>query len=81
MRKVGVALLGLLGGLLAAIVLHDVLSHAVGAPDGRPPTAHGITDVLLLPAGGAAGCVLALWLDHRRPDPSEKISQDPDLGV
>lgn len=67
MRQVGVGLLGLVGGLLAALVVQDVLSHGVVSGTGTgPPTAPLVATGLLLPAGGAAGCLLALWLDHRR---------------
>lgn len=65
MRTVGIGVLGLIGGLLFAIILQDILVRALIDADGSPSVL-GMILGSLLPAFGLAGVGLAIWLDHRR---------------
>lgn len=64
MRTFGIGTLGLIGGLLFAIVLQDILAHALIDADGTPSVASTVLGSLL-PAFGLVGAALAVWLDHR----------------
>jgi hypothetical protein len=74
MRRLGIGLLGLVGGLLAGVVLQDVLSRSLVSSDSSPVILLAMGS--LLPLSGAAGSVLALWLDHRQHRRNEK-KKDP----
>ena len=64
-RTVGIGVLGLIGGLLFAIILQDVLSRALLSADGTP-SALGVILGAALPVCGLVGAALALWVDRRR---------------
>lgn len=64
MRAVGIGALGMIGGVLLAIVLQDVLASALTSDDGTP-SALGMSLGAILPAFGLTGAGLAIWL-HRR---------------
>lgn len=64
-RRLGLGLLGLIGGLLAGIVLQDVLAPLLVTGPGRVTTAGRILLPVLLPICGAGGAVLAVLLDRR----------------
>jgi hypothetical protein len=64
MRRIGIGSLGLIGGLLLAIVVQDVLARILDQGDGAPSSA-GMILGSLLPVFGLLGAVLALWLDRR----------------
>lgn len=65
MRDVGIGVLGLIGGVLFAIVLQDVLSPALFHADGTP-SALGIILGVMLPILGPVGAAFAVWVDRRR---------------
>lgn len=73
MRRLGIGLLGLVGGLLAGVVLQDVLSRSLVSSDSSPVILLAMGS--LLPLSGAAGSVLALWLDHRQHRRNEKQAE------
>ncbi|MGP9538027.1 hypothetical protein ACT3SP_08445 [Brachybacterium sp. AOP43-C2-M15] len=66
MRHVGMTLLGLLGGLLAGVVLQDVLAQALIA-DGKVTTLGLVLLPLLLPLSTLLGGGIALVLSLTRP--------------
>lgn len=67
MRKLGIGLLGLLGGLLAGLIVHDVLARIL-LDDGRFPDSLPVALLIgfLTPTFAIAGVVLALVVDNRR---------------
>ena len=66
MRRVGMGILGLIGGLLAGIVIQDVLAEALVAGSGEVSTAGLVIIPVLLPLCGVAGAVIAVLADLRR---------------
>ena len=67
MRTVGIALLGLVGGLLFAIVVQDVLARILLG--NGPQSQAGMVEVALgslLPGCAVLGPVVALLLDRRQ---------------
>ncbi|WP_007024780.1 hypothetical protein [Saccharomonospora iraqiensis] len=64
MRTVGIGALGIIGGLLLAITLQDILAHALADTEGTPSTVGRILGSLK-PALGLLGAVLAVRLDRR----------------
>jgi hypothetical protein len=67
MRRIGVTVLGLASGLLAGLIVHDVLARVLlddGAfPDSLPAA---LLVGFLTPALAVAGAVVALVVDSRR---------------
>ena len=66
MRRFGIAALGVVGGLLLAIVVQDLLTRSLTQENGLPKPA-AIVVGSLLPVFGLLGAASALWLDRRRP--------------
>jgi hypothetical protein len=70
MRKLGVAILGLFGGLLAGFLLTEIVATIVvfGVGDGRLPDSLALTLLLrsLSPILAIVGVVVALVIDGRR---------------
>lgn len=64
MPKLGTAALGLIGGLLLALVVQDLLATA-WVQGGTIPQALAVVLGLLMPVLGVLGAVLALLLDSR----------------
>ncbi|GAA3427739.1 hypothetical protein GCM10018953_49220 [Streptosporangium nondiastaticum] len=75
MRTAGIGVLGLIGGLLFAIVLQDVLAHALTG-DGGTPSVLGMILGSLLPAFALLGAVLSVWLDRRHRRTRSKDTTD-----
>ena len=75
MRTVGVGALGLLGGVLLALVVQDVLATTF-LQDGTIPRAVAIILGLLIPALGLAGLAAAILFDGRSA-PRSKDPPDP----
>ncbi|MGY5764754.1 hypothetical protein ACXET9_06080 [Brachybacterium sp. DNPG3] len=68
-RAVGIALLGALGGLLAALVLQDALATLLVASTGGPSAAGAVlggSSRILLLGCPIVGAVLAWRIDRRR---------------
>lgn len=67
MRKLGIGFLGLLGGLLAGLIAHDVLARIL-LDGGRFPDSLPMALLVgfLTPTLAIVGVVLALVLDGRR---------------
>lgn len=61
MRHVGMTLLGLVGGLLAGVVLQDVFAQAL-VSDGEVTTLGAVVLPLLLPLCALLGAAVALVL-------------------
>lgn len=64
LRAVGIACLGLIGGVLLGVVVQDVLAVLL-VTAGAGPTVLGMVFGGLLPVLAVAGAVLAVWLDRR----------------
>lgn len=64
MRKVGVGLLGLIGGVLLAIIIQDILATIL-VNSGRSPREFGVVTGLLMPALAVLGAVVAVMLHNR----------------
>ena len=64
MRKVGIGALGLIGGVLLALIVQDLLAVAV-LQDGTIPLALALVIGFLIPAFGVLGTVVAILLDSR----------------
>jgi membrane associated rhomboid family serine protease len=62
-RTLGIGVLGVIGGLLFAIVLQDVLAHDLIDAAGTLSVL-GIVLGVLLPVFGILGGGLAIWIDH-----------------
>ncbi|WP_157530224.1 hypothetical protein [Microtetraspora niveoalba] len=75
MRTAGIGVLGLIGGLLFAIVLQDILARALTDADGTPSVL-GMILGSLLPAFALLGAVLAVWLDRRHRRTRSKDTTD-----
>ncbi|WP_026454231.1 hypothetical protein [Saccharomonospora iraqiensis] len=73
MRTVGIGALGLIGGLLLAITLRDILAHALTDTEDTPSTV-GMILASLKPTLGLLGAVLAVRLDrrHHRTRPGDR---------
>lgn len=69
LRTMGIGGLGLVGGILAGLVLQDILAQSF--PDARAVLA---VHAALVPLLALAGTVLAVWLDGRVP---RRDAQDP----
>lgn len=67
MRKLGIGFLGLLGGLLAGFIVHDVLARVL-LDDGMFPDSLPLALLVgfLAPALAIVGVVVALAIDNRR---------------
>lgn len=67
MRTIGIAALGLAGGILAGLVVQDVLARLL-LDDGVFPNSLPLALLVgfLTPAAAVTGVVLALLLDRRR---------------
>lgn len=64
-RRLGVGILGLLGGLLAGIVGQDLLAPLLITGSGDVSALGLVVLPLLLPVCGVAGAVVAVLLDLR----------------
>ena len=77
MRTVGIAVLGLVGGVLLAIIIQDLLARAlVGGTGGDAALTLGPIQAALLPALGIAGAGLAVGVDRRQRTSGHQ--RDPD---
>lgn len=64
LRTVGMGLLGVVGGLLLAVIVQDVLARLL---DGPGPSGLATVAVgAVMPICILGGVVLALWVDRRR---------------
>lgn len=64
-RRLGLGLLGLLGGLLAGIVIQDLIAPLLITGSGEVSLLGLLVLPLLLPVCGVAGAVVAVLLDLR----------------
>jgi hypothetical protein len=64
MRKAGIGILGLVGGVLLAMIVQDLLANAF-LQDGTIPVALAITLGLLMPVLGVVGVIVAIQMDNR----------------
>jgi hypothetical protein len=64
MRKAGIGTLGLVGGVLLAMIVQDLLATAF-LQGGSIPVALGIALGFLVPVLGVAGVIVAIQLDNR----------------
>ncbi len=64
MRKIGIGALGLVGGLLLALVVQDLLAVTF-VRDGTIPLALGIVLGFLMPVLAVLGAIVALLIDGR----------------
>ena len=67
MRKLGVAFMGLIGGLLVGFLVHEVVARIVMSGSGQLPDSLSLAIVLgfLAPALAIVGVVAALVIDGR----------------
>lgn len=65
LRRLGLAALGLLGGLLGGIVVQDLVAPLLVTENGEVSVLGLILLPLLIPVCGAAGAVIAVLLDTR----------------
>ncbi len=68
MRKVGVAFVGLVGGLLVGFLIHEVIARIALSGGGQFPDSLALALLLgfLAPALAAVGAVVALVVDGKR---------------
>jgi hypothetical protein len=68
MRKIGIALLGLIGGLVGGFLLTEAISIGIYLVAGQVPDSTAVVTTLrfLTPTLAIAGVVIALTLDGRR---------------
>ncbi len=64
MRKIGVGVLGLIGGVLLAIIIQDILATAL-VNSGRSPRELGVVTGLLMPILAVLGAVVTVMLHSR----------------
>jgi hypothetical protein len=66
-RKLGVAFMGLIGGLLVGFLVHEVVARIVMSGSGQLPNSLSLALVLgfLAPALAVVGAVVALVIDNR----------------
>lgn len=79
MRAIGIGFLGLIGGLLFAIVVQDILAPLLIYRPGSPSPLWLILGASM-PAFGIAGAGLAIWIDRRRKritDKGNRSSRQP----
>lgn len=65
LRRIGLAALGLLGGLLGGIIVQDLIAPLLITGTGEASHVGRILLPLLIPACGAAGAVTAALVDAR----------------
>lgn len=75
LRTIGIGVLGLIGGVLFAIVVQDVLADAVIRPDGTPSVL-GIILGATLPVFGVLGAALAVGVSRYRGARSKRPADD-----
>lgn len=73
MRKVGIGALGLVGGVLLALVVQDLLAAAF-LQGGTIPIPLGIVFGFLMPVFGVLGAVIAVLIDRRHTTRSHERS-------
>lgn len=76
LRTIGIGVLGLIGGVLFAIVVQDVLSDAVIRSDGTPSVLGIILGGTMLPVFGLLGAALAVGVSRRRSARSKRPADD-----
>ena len=64
MRKIGVAALGVVGGVLLAIIIQDVLARSF-VDSGTVPVGLGLVISLIMPVLAVLGAVVAIVLHNR----------------
>ncbi|WP_229741658.1 hypothetical protein [Pseudoclavibacter endophyticus] len=72
-RSIGSGALGLVGGVLLALIVQDVLATAF-LRDGTIPLALGVVLGFLVPAFGALGVLTAILIDNRNAKRRSKTS-------
>lgn len=66
LRRIGVALLGLIGGVLAGILVQDLLARLLITAAGDVTVLGLVVLPLLIPVCGVLGAILAVLLAARR---------------
>lgn len=76
MRKVGIGALGLVGGVLLALVVQDLLAVAF-LRDGTIPTPLAIVLGFLMPVFGVLGAVISvlIYSRHTKRQPKDTIDE------
>ena len=65
MRAIGIGILGLIGGLLLAVILQDLLAPLLIDDTGSASILGKLLGTMM-PAFGIVGTGLAIWIDRRR---------------
>jgi hypothetical protein len=75
MRKVGIGALGLIGGVLLAVVVQDLLARAF-VRDGAVPLPLALVLGFMIPVFAVLGVVGAILADNRRLRRNSKATPD-----